>query len=436
MNRPSPQPPKRPRFFYGWTIVAVVAAGSFSVSTESFPVLSILMKPITADLDWSRSTFAAPISIGGMLGGVIAIFAGPLVDRYGSRWALVISFGMLGASFVLMSAMDQLWHLYALQFMARMTTTGVVSVAMAVIIPNWFIVKRGKALSISSLGHPVGATFIPAFVQGLTSIWGWRTAAAGAGLLIWAVSTIPTAMLLRRRPEDMGLLPDGAPTEDLRESSATQEPRRPEHADVSVTLRVASSSTAFYFIMAATTLWWFARTGVAFNAIPYFTDQGIGQEIAVTVIVVHSLVSMIGTLAAGYLRDRMSIRLVMAGDYVLVAASFGLLLLANTVPLAFLWAIVYGISQGASAPLQRLITADYFGRRHLGSIMGIMRAVNTLAQAAGPFVTALFFDLTDSYKLIFAVFIGVNLAAMGLIMLARPPVHPVLENTPASQSSA
>ena len=431
MNRPPPEPSKSPRFFYGWVIVAMVAAASFSISTESFPVLSVLMKPITTDLEWSRSTFVAPISIGGILGGGIALFAGPLVDRYGSRWALVISFGMLGASFVLMAAMSQLWHLYALQLMARMTTTGVASVAMAVIIPNWFIVQRGKALSISSLGHHFGATVIPAMVQVLSSIWGWRAATAGAGLLIWAVSTVPIAIFMRSRPEDMGLVPDGAPIEDLRTGPSTQGRRRPEHADVSVTLRDASRTPAFYLILAATTLWWFARTGVALNAIPYFTDEGIGQGVAVTVIVVHSGVSMVGALAAGFLRDHMNIRVVMAADFLLTAAGFVLLLVAHTVPLAFLWAIFYGMAYGASVPLQRLIVADYFGRRHLGSIEGVIRAGNTIAQSAGPFTTALVFDLTDSYKLIFTVFIGVNLAAMGLIVLARPPVHRTLETTPA-----
>jgi predicted MFS family arabinose efflux permease len=79
----TPPPKRKPRFFYGWIVVAVVAAGGFSASTESFPVLGVFLKPITDDLGWSRAAFTAPLSIGGLLGGALALFLGPLVDRYG-----------------------------------------------------------------------------------------------------------------------------------------------------------------------------------------------------------------------------------------------------------------------------------------------------------------------------------------------------------------
>jgi hypothetical protein len=92
-----------PRFYYGWVIVAVVALGGFSQSAETFNVLSVFLKPITSEFGWDRTTFAGAMSIGSLLGGAIALGIGPLIDRFGSRVALGIAFGILGAVFVLMN---------------------------------------------------------------------------------------------------------------------------------------------------------------------------------------------------------------------------------------------------------------------------------------------------------------------------------------------
>jgi MFS family permease len=418
----TPPRQRKPRLYYGWVVVAVVAADGFSASTESFPVLGIFLKPITDDLNWSRAAFTAPLSIGGLLGGFLALLLGPLVDRYGSRWALSIAFALLGLSFILMSLMGSLWHYYAIQIVARSMNTGVLAVAAAVIIPNWFIVKRGKALSIGAMGFPLGAAVMPLYVQGLTSLWGWRAATIGAGLLIWAISLIPSSLLLRRRPEDAGLLPDGA--HPVQESDTTAWPSNDmRRGTEEPTLRLGSALRlpTFYFIQAAGSLWWFGRTGIGLHAIPYFTDQGLSAQVAVAALVVHSLFAIPGAFMAGYLRDRFSIRWIMAGDYALNAAAFVLVLFADSTLLVMIWAVFYGAVQGAANPLQRLVFADYFGRRHLGSIEGVSRAIQNIAQAAGPLVAAAAFDATNSYRFIFTIFICVNLMAMVCIAMARPP---------------
>ena len=422
LSTPTPPKQRKPRFFYGWIIVAVVAAGGFSASTESYPVLGVFLKPITDDLGWSRAAFTAPLSIGGLLGAFLALLLGPLVDRYGSRWALTIAFALLGLSFVLMSLVGHLWQYTAIQIVARSMNTGVLSVAMAVIIPNWFLVKRGKAISLGAIGFPIGAAVMPLYVQGLISLGGWRAATIGAGILIWVVSLIPASLLLRRRPEDIGLLPDGAlPVEEAGPNARPTADLRSGPEEPTIKLGSALRLPAFYYIQAAGSLWWFARTGVALHAIPYFTDQGLSSQVAVGALVVHSLFAVPGTFAAGYLRDRFSIRWVMSADYALTAAAFVLVLFADTPVLVMIWAVFYGFVQGAANPLQRLIFADYFGRRHLGSIEGVSRAVQNIAQAAGPLVVAAVYDSTNSYHVIFTIFIGMNLAAMVFIALARAP---------------
>lgn len=413
--------PSQPtRFFYGWIIVVVVAMGGFAASTEAFPVLSIFLKPITEEFGWSRSTFTMPLTIGGILGSVAALLTGPIVDRYGSRWALAAAYGLLGVAFSLIALMENQWQYYGIQIVARSMNTGVITVAAAVIIPNWFITKRGKAISLSNIGFPIGASLMPLYVQLLVSIWGWREAALGVGVMILVISALPSAFFIRRRPEDQGLFPDG----DLRDSRDDQHGRtRPSGIqDVSLTLSQAMRKTSFYLLTIAGVFWWFGRAGLVLHAVPYLTDSGVSDGVAVSALVVHSAAGGGGVLLAGFLGDRFSVRYLLAIDFGMTAAGTALLLTVGPPWLALGWGLFYGFAQGASVPLQRLMFADYFGRRHLGSIEGVVRAVQNVAQATGPLVAALVFDATESYRLIFGVFVFTNVAAASLVILARHPL--------------
>lgn len=418
MNR-TDKPPRKPRFFYGWVIVVVAALGTFSSSTETFPVLSIFLKPITEEFGWSRTEFTGAISLGGLVGSGAALATGPIVDRFGPRWALTFAYTLIGTTFILMYFMSELWHLYALQVFARSMNTGVLAVASAVIVPNWFIIKRGRATALAGLGFPAGSSIMPLMIAFIAAAYSWREASLGAGILILIVSAIPTALLLRRRPEDMGLLPDGgapepspnAPANDLR------------MADRSMRLGQAARHPALYLLIAAISLWWFGRTGVMLHAVPYMTDTGLSDAVAVGALAVHSAIGAVGALAAGFLRDKFSVRYLIAIDFLLNALAFVLLLAVDTALLAIAWGVFYGLAQGASVTLQRLAFADYYGRRHLGSIEGVARAFTNVTQAAGPLTAALVFDITDSYRLIFTVFVVSNIAAAVLAGVAKPPTH-------------
>jgi sugar phosphate permease len=408
--------------FYGWVLVLVVGLGGFSASTEALPVLGIFLKPITEEFGWTRATFTLPLTIGGIAGGGAAILTGPIVDRFGSRWALVAAYGVLGIAFAMMSVMENIWHFYALQMVARSMNTGVMAVATAVVIPNWFIARRGRALSLSNLGFPIGAAIIPLFVQALISSSSWRPAAFGVGMLILIVSMVPTALFMRRRPEDMGLLPDGRPP-DIRTASPEEPTPRPMVSDVSLTLREAFREPSFYLISAAGFFWWFGRGGLVLHVVAYLTDSGLSPGLAVVALSMQSGFGAAGALLAGFLRDHFNVRYVLAADFALNGIGLVILLCVGPAWVAIVWSIVYGIAQGGSVPLQRLIFADYFGRQHLGSIEGVVRAAQNIAQATGPLAAALAYDATNSYRSIFGVFVLASMTAMVLVLIARPPAH-------------
>ena len=145
---------------------------------------------------------------------------------------------------------------------------------------------------------------------------------------------------------------------------------------------------------------------------------------AVWALAVHSVVGALGAVIAGYLRDRISVRYLIAADFLMNAVAFVMLLMVDTALLAMAWGVFYGLAQGASVTLQRLAFADYFGRRHLGSIEGVARAFTNITQAAGPLAAALAFDITKSYNNIFVVFVVTNILAAALAVVAKPPPPP------------
>ena len=307
-------------------------------------MLSIFLKPITEDFGWTRTQFAGALTLGGIVGSGAALATGPIVDRFGARWALAGSYAVIGASFVALAWVTDLWQFYGLQIVARSLNTGVLSVATAVIVPNWFIIKRGRATAFASLGFPAGAALMPLIIALVTESYGWRSASATAGVMILVISAGPTALFLRRRPEDMGLMPDGAPPEKPNDTPSGD--LRVGVEDHSMRLGEAARHPAFYLLIAAISIWWFGRTGVTLHAVPYMTDNGLSNTVAVTALVIHAAVGAIGTLVAGFLRDHIRVQYLLAGDFLLNGMAFLLLLAVDTPTLAIAWGVFYGFAQG------------------------------------------------------------------------------------------
>jgi len=420
---------RRPRLYYGWVIVAVVALGNFSRSAETFPVLGVFLKPMTEEFGWSRSTFSGAMTIGTLLGGFVAVGVGPLIDRFGPRWTVAVGLFVVGGTLVLLAGITSLWQFYALEIVGRMVTMGIVGLAVQVIIPKWFIAKRGRAVAISGLGGRLGNTITPLYVQALVSMGSWRVATSVAGLVIWVTSVLPSVLFLRRRPEDMGLAPDGI--EKPTNVGSNGEPEsthlgQSERGEISLSLREVARLYSFYLLITAFAVSSFVATGLNLHMIPYFTDQGLGPGVAALVVAVWSASGAVGSLFFGFMAERYNIRLVMSVSFLFQASGFALLLIVNSTFLGLIWGGYQGIVHGGMFTLQLVIFADYYGRHSLGSIRGAIQPIQLGANAMGPLAAALAYDATGSYFSIFAVFVLLSVFSGLCIFLAKPPkYHPL-----------
>jgi len=411
---------RAPRFYYGWVIVGVMVVSNMAAAAGTLAVNGVFLKPITEEFGWSRATYSGATGIGTLIGAVLALGAGPLVDRWGARWPLVAGFLILGGTFIALASVTGLGQFYVLQVTGRAVHMGVLSVGLMATIPRWFVAARGKAVALGSVGYSIGILGFPFLAQILISAFDWRFAAFVLGWVLWALAVPPIALFLRRKPEDTGMLPDGRPLR-VAVSADSSFPARDIRDEASLRLTEVLRHSSFYLLAVATTIGFMAFTATFFHMIPYLTDKGFDPMVAVTVVAVWSGSAGVGTLLTGFFLDRYDSRLMLAWQLGVMGVAYGALLLLNSILALTVWGAIYGLVQGAMVTTQQVIFANYYGRDHLGSIRGVVMLAFALGNAASATGSALIFDITDSYIPVFWAFAGLNVIGMFAAMFARKP---------------
>lgn len=423
-------PGKRPRFFYGWVIVGVVFLAGIASAAWMNTGLSVFLKPITAEFGWRRSTFTLAGTVGTLVGGFSALAIGPAIDRWGARWFLFASCLGTGILFLLLGQIHGLLLFFILLVAGRFILQGVLNVANAVAIPKWFVARRGRATAIATLGPRLGTAVIPLALQTIATGYGWRTGAAVLGVTAMAITLPPILLWFRRRPEDMGLLPDGKDASPIAETEAAGTRRKEE--EVSYTIKEALRFKGFYLLVAAFAINQFVNTGVNFNLLPYLTDQGISPTKAATIVMVWSLMGMPGVLAAGYLGERLPLRYLLVIAFAGITAGNVILAMTRSVPLGLVFAVVQGVFFGAIQLYQTLVFADYYGRASQGAIRGAITPVWMVANSLGPLAATLVFDANGTYRPIMYAYVGIGAVVTIAAALATPPPQWSKAKTPTA----
>jgi MFS family permease len=411
---------KPPRRFYGWTIIAVVSLVSFAGGVETNPILGVFQEPITHEFGWTRAMFTLPMALGTFAGGLAAVFMGPVMDRYGGRWVMTVAVIIMGAIFIAMGMMHSLWQYFILQFLGRTLVASTFFLIVGVIIPKWFIAKRGRAIGIASLGQRLGHAAYPVIIGWVLVISGWRAASIALGISVWVIALLPSALLLRRRPEDIGQHPDGR-IPDLRSTGAPGSAPPPAE-EVSFSRKQALRTPAFYFLLGALATQSFVATGINFHWYSYFTGNGVSTSATVASLAIAPLMGMPATILTGFVVEKVAPQFVLASAYLLTASSIVVLLFVNSTSTAILFGIMYGTAAGIQITNNQVIWADFFGRHSIGAIRGLISPVQMFTNALGPFAAALWFDQTGGYRGIFTIGIALLIGAAALSASAHKPI--------------
>ncbi len=414
------------RVFFGWWIVLggiglqILTSGLMNQAYGAYVVT------LQAQFGWSKTAFSIAYAIQQVESGLLGPIQGWMLDRFGPRPVMRIGILLLGSGFMLFSQINTLPMFYlAFVLMAiGMSMSGFVSLTTTLI--NWFERRRGTALGIMQTGGAVGGLLVPLVAWSLTA-YGWRATAFGSGVAVITLG-LPLVQLMRHRPEDYGLLPDGAqpayqgewppPGEDS--VLSTSSPSR-----VDFTVREAVRSGAFWFLSIGHGLALFVVGAVSVHLIPHLKED-IGMSLAAAATVVSTMIGamMVGQLTGGILGDRFSKRWISAIAMFGHALAMLTLAFAHSITPVVIAVILQGLAHGTRGVQMMPMRADYFGRTSFGTIMGFSSMVMIWGTVSGPILAGQIADRVGDYRPAFQIMAGVALVGSVFFMLAKNPRLP------------
>lgn len=424
---------RRPSFYYGWVIVAV-AFVCLALAYSAWHSFSIFFVAILAEFGWSRASTAL---VGSLIMVVYALFSpvsGFLVDRLGPRVVIPAGGVVLAGGLFASSRIAEPWHIYL--FYGVITAIGinlVGNMANFVVLANWFSRRRGTAVGIASSGIGLGMLIIVPSLQAIINTAGWRTALLALGLTVLVVVPAVAAIFHRHRPEDMGLLPDGGPAAVGKAAAARPRPalRVVDHAwaERNWTIRSAAATGRFWLMLCAFLLGSLSHQSVMVHQVAYLVDRGLDPMWGASMVGLVGICGSGGKVLWGWVSDRIG----REGAYTLGMACVlaGVLILGLVVDptqpwRTYLYAAVFGVGYGVTAPLSPLIIADVFQGKRFGSIYGMVYIGSGAGAAIGPWVSGLLFDLTRSYTASFTMsVVAAALSALGIWLAAPRKVRQV-----------
>lgn len=416
----------RGRFYYGWFIVAVGFIAQTMVTSMQGYAFGVFVKPMSDDLGWGRAIVSGVQSLSTFTSGFIAPFLGPRIDKRGARGLMMFGTVLTSIAVVALGFIQGVWDFYFVR--GILLTVGIAcagGLSINVAVSNWFIRKRGKAVSYAAMGVSFGGVLVAPLAAFLIENYGWRTAWIVLGLTVLVTVLFPVALFMKRRPEDIGLRPDGdppltaasgqVPTRVVSSAMASEEPW---------TRAEAIRTKALWLSMLAFGFGSMGLGAMMMHLFPYLSDIGLDATAAALGVSIEAGTAFISKPIWGYLMDKYNVRVcgiaAFAGCAIGIAA-LGLVSIWPTLWLVYLAAGIYGLAMGGQVPIQEVLWANYFGRISLGAIRSTAMPFSIFFSAGGPVFAGFVYDLFKSYQFAFGIFTVTYLIAAIFIFLAHPP---------------
>jgi MFS family permease len=334
------------------------------------------------------------------------------LDRYGARRVILIGTSVFGMVLLMNRAFaGSIGQLYVFYIVLGMSLHGGGPIPYGSVVCRWFDRQRGLALGLMMLGLGLGAMLMPSIAQQLITRFGWRSAYMVLGGALIAFSMPVVAALLRERPQDLGLLPDGATQRITGTRSAAPE--------AGLTAAEAWRSGTFWLMACSFFLVSASAQGCVVHLVAMLGDRGMTPQTAALGSSVIGAAVLIGRVGSGYLLDRVFGPRLAAVFFAGASLGIGLLLL-GTSRLAFAGAFLVGLGLGAEVDVIAYLTGRYFGLRAFGKVYSSLFASFALAAALGPLFMGAGFDRMGSYRAVFVAFLVGNLLAAFLITRLGP----------------
>jgi MFS family permease len=422
MNSKTNEKTTTPRkgMFYGWwmvvagTIVFVISSGI------GFYCNGVFLDPLIQLHGWSKGSVSLAITLFFFTIGIIGLIFGKKIDQYGPKPVLIFGSIVMGAALILLSQITAKWQLYTVYLIMALGygCTGLLPVNT--LITNWFIKRRGFAMSITMTGLSIGGIIFVPFSAYLIVTYGFKIALPILGIVYMAV-VIPISMLvIKQRPSDIGEEPDG------------DNGVMPEEGDEALLSYVYQTQTqtwtrieamrtlAFWSIVVAFFLSMSGQVAYLMHQMS-FLSQSLGVAGAATAVSITAGASVIGRLLLGLAIDRLEKRYAIMIIFLIQGTAVFSLAYSNHIAVLYLGTFAFGLTMGANLMMQSLITGECFGIVSFATVTGVSGAFINAGAALGPVIAGFIYDITQSYQAAFTIFAAASMLAIFAIVFAKPP---------------
>jgi MFS family permease len=397
------------RFFYGYIIVAT----TFLIMVFTWGInysFGIFLKPMSAELGWSRATTSGAFSLCIVIFGLSGIITGKMNDRFGPRSVTTCCGFILSLGFILMSRITETWELYLVYGVLIGVGVSGSYVPAVTTISKWFIKRRGLMTGITVSGVGFGQMVMSPIVNWFILEYGWRTSYLIIGISVLVFLTF-LAQLYKHDPEQLGLAPYG-----FKESSGQGDGAHNTESLIGEALRTQQ----FWVLTIVFSFFGLCIQAIMAHIYAYMTDITISATIAANLLAAIGGIAFIGRIFLGIIADRLGGHRALEICYGLMSAALLWLLICREIWMFCLFAVIFGVAYGGWGALMSLVAADIFGLSSLGAILGAMLFFSSFVEGSGPIVAGGIYDLTGSYQGVFILCAGLSLLATGMTFLLKP----------------
>lgn len=423
--------------FYGWWLVGISVVLLTLMALSVFQGLGTFLVALQREFGWSRTVLSGAFSLSRAQGAVIGPIEGWLIDKVGNRRMILFGYLLMAFGFLMFSQVGNnkfwdigifrlesgVWQFY-IAFITISLGSGVGGwLAIMALLNNWFVRQRSLAIATSMSGIHLGGLLVPVLALGI-ELYGFRLTTFGIAIFLVAL-ILPVFTLLRDRPEDVGLLPDGGragprhPTE-----RSTAQPASADDDEPEFTAMQALRTRAFWILTIVHMSSSVSIVTLALHLAPKLTDMGMSLSGAGTIVLIYTILALPTQFVAGWLADRMPKPPLIFFFIFLQGVAIMLVAVTDQIYMALIFAIMYGIGFGGRIPLLTSIRGEYFGRKAFATIMGLSQMPNNICMIFAPLFAGFMFDTTGTYFIPFAFFGLLNvLGAFLMLTVKRPQVE-------------
>jgi len=420
--------PVKGRVFYGWFALAGVMLVICIVGGAFANAFAVLLPVISSEFAWSRGAVALALSLGILAFGIPSPLYGIFVDRFGPRFTIIVGNLLAAVGIAGVYLVQEVWHLYLLYILAGLGGGFGGYIACTTVANNWFIRKRSLALGFFTASAGLGGFVFPLVATALVSVIGWReTWLVLAGLILIGAVFVGGVILVRNKPEDMGLLPDNMPADAIVEAetkeihSGTDEEHSGSH------IKQVLKQPTIWLIGCVAAANAFTMGLMMTHQIAYVQDIGFKAMTAATTVSVTSVFGITGSLLFGTLGMRYKVRYLASVAFGIQLVGLAILLSTRELGLIYIYAVCQGLGNGALITALPTFVGAYYRRDRYARVLGVVLPFQVITNAISMTVAGIIYDATSAYTVAFAIAAVFSFSGIIIAFKTRRPKSASLE---------